>query len=172
MSRYGVVAFGSSLDQVGPFGRTVEDVALAMNALYRRGPRSVRLHQPGLRRRLYRASQRQHRGQARGHYPRVYGGRGPDARRSRPLFQRAAQELQNQGAELVEVDLPAPDAAIAAYYVIGPAEAFSNLARFDGIRYGYQEEGCANLSDQSSLSAAPTALAPRPSAVRCSAPTC
>lgn len=65
--------------------------------------------------------------------------------------QRAAQELQNQGAELVEVDLPHLDAAIAAYYVIGPAEAFSNLARFDGIRYGYQEEGCANLSDQSSL---------------------
>ena len=46
------------------------------------------------------------------------------------------------------------DAAIAAYYVIGPAEAFSNLARFDGIRYGYQEKGCANLSDQSSLSRA------------------
>ena len=68
--------------------------------------------------------------------------------------QRAAQELQNQGAELVEVDLPHLDAAIAAYYVIGPAEAFSNLARFDGIRYGYQEEGCANLSDQSSLSRA------------------
>ena len=59
-----------------------------------------------------------------------------------------------QGAKLVEVDLPHLDAAIAAYYVIGPAEAFSNLARFDGIRYGYQEEGCANLTDQSSLSRA------------------
>ncbi|MFR3878183.1 MAG: hypothetical protein ACLTYW_08615 [Collinsella sp.] len=65
----------------------------------------------------------------------------------------------------------APGRRYRRLLVIGPAEAFSNLARFDGIRYGYQEEGCANLSDQSSLSRA-TALAPRPSAVRCSAPTC
>ena len=68
--------------------------------------------------------------------------------------QRAAQELQNQGCRAGRGRPAALDAAIAAYYVIGPAEAFSNLARFDGIRYGYQEEGCANLSDQSSLSRA------------------
>ena len=85
--------------------------------------------------------------------------------------QRAAQELQNQGAELVEVDLPHLDAAIAAYYVIGPAEAFSNLARFDGIRYGYQEEAAPTCPTRARFRA-PTALAPRPSAVRCSAPTC
>ena len=120
---------------------------------YRCGSRSVRLHQPGLRRRLYRASQRQHRGQARGHYPCVYGGRGPDARGQGRCSARRPGAAE-PGAELVEVDLPHLDAAIAAYYVIGPAEAFSNLARFDGIRYGYQEEGCANLSDQSSLSRA------------------
>ena len=62
--------------------------------------------------------------------------------------------LEAQGAQLVEVDLPHLDAAIAAYYVIGPAEAFSNLARFDGVRYGFQEEGCSNLADQSSRSRA------------------
>ena len=66
----------------------------------------------------------------------------------------AARALESAGAELVEVDLPHIDAAIAAYYVIGPAEAFSNLARFDGIRYGYQEPGCQSLVDQSSRSRA------------------
>ena len=106
VSRYGVVAFGSSLDQVGPFGRTVADVALAMNAL-------------------------------------VGAGRDP--------YDGTSQDF---GAQLVEVDLPHLDAAIAAYYVIGPAEAFSNLARFDGVRYGFQEEGCSNLADQSSRSRA------------------
>ena len=59
------------------------------------------------------------------------------------------KKAEKEGKDVSELD-----AAIAAYYVIGPAEAFSNLARFDGIRYGYQEEGCANLSDQSSLSRA------------------
>ena len=66
----------------------------------------------------------------------------------------ALRTLEAQGAKLVEVDLPHLDAAIAAYYVIGPAEAFSNLARFDGVRYGYQEAGCTNLAEQSSKSRA------------------
>ena len=72
----------------------------------------------------------------------------------RRAVEKAATELEAQGAQLVEVDLPHLDAAIAAYYVIGPAEAFSNLARFDGVRYGFQEEGCSNLADQSSRSRA------------------
>ena len=153
VSRYGVVAFGSSLDQVGPFGRTVEDVALAMNALTGAG------HDP------YDCTSQdcavdftEHlndsiEGKRVGIIPAFMEAEGltPEVKAA---VQRAAQELQSQGAELVEVDLPHLDAAIAAYYVIGPAEAFSNLARFDGIRYGYQEEGCANLSDQSSLSRA------------------
>ena len=153
VSRYGVVAFGSSLDQVGPFGRTVEDVALAMNALTGAG------HDP------YDCTSQdcavdftEHlndsiEGKRVGIIPAFMEAEGltPEVKAA---VQRAAQELQNQGAELVEVDLPHLDAAIAAYYVIGPAEAFSNLARFDGIRYGYQEEGCVNLSDQSSLSRA------------------
>ena len=131
VSRYGVVAFGSSLDQVGPFGRTVEDVALAMNALTGAG------HDP------YDCTSQdcavdftEHlndsiEGKRVGVIPAFMEAEGltPEVKAA---VQRAAQELQNQGAELVEVDLP----------------------RFDGIRYGYQEEGCANLSDQSSLSRA------------------
>ena len=153
VSRYGVVAFGSSLDQVGPFGRTVEDVALAMNALTGAGKDPYdgtsqdcpvdfceHLNDPIEGRRV-------------GIIPAFMEAEGltPEMRAA---VEAAARELENQGAELVEVDLPHLDAAIAAYYVIGPAEAFSNLARFDGIRYGYQEPDCANLDAQSSLSRA------------------
>ena len=153
VSRYGVVAFGSSLDQVGPFGRTVEDVALAMNALTAPG-----------RDPLDGTSQEfavdfcEHlddgvTGRRVGVVPALMEAEGlaPEVRRA---VERAAAQLEQQGAQVVEVELPHLDAAIAAYYVIGPAEAFSNLARFDGIRYGYQEEGCANLAQQSALSRA------------------
>ena len=147
VSRYGVVAFGSSLDQVGPFGRTVEDVALAMNALTGAG------HDP------YDCTSQdcavdftEHlndsiEGKRVGIIPAFMEAEGltPEVKAA---VQRAAQELQNQGAELVEVDLPHLDAAIAAYYVIGPAEAFSNLARFDSVRYGYCEEGHKDLGSQ------------------------
>lgn len=68
--------------------------------------------------------------------------------------EKVASSLVDQGATFVDVDLPHLDAAIAAYYVIGPAEAFSNLARFDGVRYGYQEPDCLNLASQSALSRA------------------
>ena len=66
----------------------------------------------------------------------------------------AAKVLADQGASIVEVDLPNIASAIAAYYVIAPCEAFSNLARFDGVRYGYQEEGCTTLAEQTSKSRA------------------
>ena len=66
----------------------------------------------------------------------------------------AAKVLEDQGATIVEVDLPNIASAIAAYYVIAPCEAFSNLARFDGVRYGYQEEGCTTLAEQTSKSRA------------------
>ncbi len=153
VSRYGVVAFGSSLDQVGPFGRTVEDVALAMNALVAAG------HDP------YDCTSQdcpvdflEHlndpiEGKRVGIIPAFMEAEGLTAE-VRAAVESAAAKLEEQGAELVEIDLPHLDAAISAYYVIGPAEAFSNLARFDGIRYGYQEEGCANLTEQSSRSRA------------------
>ena len=153
VSRYGVVAFGSSLDQVGPFGRSVRDVALAMNALVAGG------HDP-----MDSTSQdcpvdfTEHledgvAGRKVGVIPALMEAEGlTDEVRS--AVQGAAESLRAQGAELVEVDLPNLDAAIAAYYVLGPCEAFSNLARFDGVRYGYQEPNCATLTEQSELSRA------------------
>lgn len=153
VSRYGVVAFGSSLDQVGPFGRTVEDVALALDALTTGGrdpfdgtsqeieggfAAHIDDDIAGLRVGVIPAFM-----EAEGLAPEV-----------KAAVEGALKNLEAQGAKLVEVDLPHLDAAIAAYYVIGPAEAFSNLARFDGVRYGYQEPGCANLAEQSSKSRA------------------
>ena len=156
VSRYGVVAFGSSLDQVGPFGRTVEDVALAMDALVAGGRDAYDSTSQEVAPAFAAAAAAAGEGlsgvrigmvdafmEAEGLTPEVRAG-----------VERAARALEAAGAEVVSVDLPHVDAAIAAYYVIGPAEAFSNLARFDGIRYGYQEPGCTNLAAQSALSRA------------------
>ena len=153
VSRYGVVAFGSSLDQVGPFGRTVEDVALVMNALVAAG------HDP------YDSTSQdcpvdflEHledpiEGRCVGVVPSLMEAEGLSAE-ERAAVEGAARILEDQGARVVEVDLPNIASAISAYYVIAPCEAFSNLARFDGVRYGYQEPGCANLAEQTSLSRA------------------
>ncbi len=166
VSRYGVVAFGSSLDQVGPFGRTVEDVALAMDALVAGGSDpfdSTAQDVPAVFAEHVGASIA---GKRVGIIPAFMEAEGLTAEVRRAV-EEAARALEAAGAELVDVDLPHLDAAIAAYYVIGPAEAFSNLARFDGVRYGYQEPGCATLAAQSSLSPR-TASARRPSVARCS----
>ena len=153
VSRYGVVAFGSSLDQVGPFGRSVEDVALAMDALVTGGRDPFDSTSQDVAPRFAEALDAGVAGKRVGIIPALMEAEGltPEVRRG---VERAASALEDAGATLVEVDLPHLDAAIAAYYVIGPAEAFSNLARFDGIRYGYQEPGCSTLAAQSSLSRA------------------
>ena len=153
VSRYGVVAFGSSLDQVGPFGRSVEDVALAMNALTGAGRDPFDSTSQDCPVDFLEHLEDGVDGKRFGIVPAFMEAEGltPEVR---DAVEDAAKRLQAAGAELVEVDLPHLDAAIAAYYVIGPAEAFSNLARFDGVRYGYQEPGCATLAEQSSLSRA------------------
>ncbi len=151
VSRYGVVAFGSSLDQVGPFARTVDDVALAMNALSGRD-------------RLDCTSQDWSRdftehlhdgveGMKVGIVPSMTHAQGVDAEVSEAV-DAAAAKLEERGAELVEVELPHAAAAISAYYVLAPCEAFSNLARFDGVRYGYQYEGARDLAEMTAESRA------------------
>lgn len=153
VSRYGVVAFGSSLDQVGPFGRTVEDVALAMDALVAGGHDQYDSTSQDVAPQFAAAARTGIEEKRVGIIPAFMDAEGltPEVRNA---IKRAAAALEAAGATLVEVELPHLDAAIAAYYVIGPAEAFSNLARFDGIRYGYQEPNCATLAAQSALSRA------------------
>ena len=151
VSRYGVVAFGSSLDQVGPFGRTVEDVALSMNALAGRDLRDctsqpwntdflAHLHDGVAGKRI-------------GVIPSLTHAEGVSAEVSEAI-EAAAANLASAGAELVEVELPNAAAAISAYYVLAPCEAFSNLARFDGVRYGHQCADPRVLADMSSRSRA------------------
>lgn len=145
VSRYGVVAFGSSLDQVGPFARNVQDAALAMNALAGHDPLDC-TSQPvttdftanlaegvsGMRIGVVPAFM-----EAEGLAPEV-----------RAKVEEAVEHLRQMGAEIIEVELPNAQAAMSAYYVLGPCEAFSNLARFDSVRYGYCEPGCKDLGHQ------------------------
>ncbi|MBM6675489.1 Asp-tRNA(Asn)/Glu-tRNA(Gln) amidotransferase subunit GatA [Olsenella uli] len=153
VSRYGVVAFGSSLDQVGPFGRRVEDVALAMNALTAGGRDPWDSTSQPCETDFLAHLDDPIEGRKVGVVPALMEAAGLTDE-VRDAVTAAGRALQDQGAELVEVDLPNIASAIAAYYVIAPCEAFSNLARFDGVRYGYQEQGCATLAEQTSLSRA------------------
>ena len=145
VSRYGVVAFGSSLDQVGPFARSVEDAALALNALSGRDELDC-TSQPcdvDFTANLAEGA----RGMKIGIVPAFMeaAGLAPEVRAK---VEEAAAVLQDMGAELVEVELPHAQAAMSAYYVLGPCEAFSNLARFDSVRYGYCDPDHKDLASQ------------------------
>ena len=138
VSRYGLIAFASSLGQIGPLTRTVEDAALAYAAMAGHDPMdstsidrpvepaasSLRDDLKGLRIGIVKEFETAKLG------PEI------DA-----LYKRAYEELAGLGAELVEVALPTADYGLATYYLIAPAECSSNLARFDGVRYGLRVDG-------------------------------
>ena len=153
VSRYGVVAFGSSLDQVGPLGRRVEDVALAVSALTAGGRDPHDSTSQPCEQDYLQHLDDSVEGRVVGIIPALLeaDGLAPEVRAAMRL---AAERLKSAGARIVEIDLPNMASAIAAYYVLGPCEAFSNLARFDGVRYGYQEPGRTTLAEQTSLSRA------------------
>ncbi len=153
VSRFGVVAFGSSLDQVGPFGHTVADVALAMDALTAGGvdPRDCtsqdRVH--GFVEAL--KTPLDPRNVKIGIIPELMEAKGlTDEVKTR--IQEAANRLEQAGATLVEVELPHSQAAMSAYYIIGPSEAFSNLSRFDSVRFGLCEPNQPSLGAQQEAS--------------------
>lgn len=148
VSRYGVVAFGSSLDQVGPFARSVEDAAWALQAICGHDPRdctSQDLDADFLG--AVRDGARGIEGTRVG-VVRAFLEADGLASEVRAKVEEAARALRDAGAEIVEVELPHAHAAISAYYVLGPCEAFSNLARFDSVRYGYADPGHKDLSGQ------------------------
>ena len=153
VSRYGVVAFGSSLDQVGPFARSVEDAALAMNALVRGGSDHMDCTSQSIATDFTANLEEGVKGMRIGIVPTFMEAEGLDAE-VKERIEEAARKLEAAGAELVEVELPNAQAAMSAYYVLGPCEAFSNLARFDSVRYGYCVEGCKDLNEQYELSRA------------------
>ena len=145
VSRYGVVAFGSSLDQVGPFARSVEDAALALNAISGHDPLDC-TSQPvdtDFTANLAEGA----KGLRVGVVPAFMEAEGLTAE-VKARVEEAIAQLEAAGAQLVEVDLPNAQAAMSAYYVLGPCEAFSNLSRFDSVRYGYCEPGHKDLGGQ------------------------
>jgi aspartyl-tRNA(Asn)/glutamyl-tRNA(Gln) amidotransferase subunit A len=138
VSRYGLVAFASSLDQVGVFGRSVDDAAIVTEVIAGRdaldstsGEVPVPSYREGRRRAM--------KGVVIG-VPKEYFPDTLDAR-VRERCDRALELLREQGAEVREVSLPHTSLAIPVYYIIAPAEASSNLARFDGVRYGLRVRG-------------------------------
>ena len=140
VSRYGLVAFGSSLDQIGPMARTVDDAALLFETIcgkdemdatskdykYTRYVDSVKGMKFGI--------------------PKQYFGDGISPEVKEKVY-GAIETLKAQGAEIVEVSLPSTDYALSAYYIISSAEASSNLGRYDGVKYGYSGSKRGNLEE-------------------------
>lgn len=145
VSRYGVVAFGSSLDQVGPFARTVRDATLAMNALAGHDPLDCTSQACSVD---FTANLDEGvQGMKVGIVPAFMEAQGLEPE-VKAAVEDAVQKLRDMGAQIIEVDLPNAQAAMSAYYVLGPCEAFSNLSRFDSVRYGYCDPGHAELGAQ------------------------
>jgi aspartyl-tRNA(Asn)/glutamyl-tRNA(Gln) amidotransferase subunit A len=135
VSRYGLVAFGSSLDQIGPIVRTVEDAALVYEVMSGHDPRDSTSFDGNYDQGLIKAlSTKPERKLRIGIIKELLGpGLAPDVRRA---VDEAIKVYQNLGMEVGEASIPKIDYSIAAYYVVATAEASANLARFDGIRYG------------------------------------
>jgi aspartyl-tRNA(Asn)/glutamyl-tRNA(Gln) amidotransferase subunit A len=145
VSRYGLVAFGSSFDQIGTVGHTVEDAARLLGVIAGSDPHDatslphdVEDYVEGLEEWEPRA--------ARIGWPSEYFGEGLEPP-IRSACEAARDRLAAAGAEIVEVSLPHARYGIAVYYVVAIAEASSNLARYDGVRYGYRASGAADLQD-------------------------
>ena len=151
VSRYGLVAFASSLDQIGPLTQNVEDAALLLNALCGHDEKdSTSSTEPTTD---FTAGLGQSIKGARIGLPKEYLSEGNDPAVSAAV-QTAVQKLTELGAEIVEISLPHAEAVVAAYYIIACAEASSNLSRFDGIRYGHRAESTNGLDDLYSRSRA------------------
>jgi len=137
VSRYGLIAFASSLDQIGPLTKTVRDNALVLNAIAGYDPMdstSVAYEKPDYTKFLVNDIKGLKIG-----IPREYFGEGIDPDVAKGI-QAGIQTLIDLGAEVSECSLPHTEYAIPAYYLIATAEASSNLARYDGVRYGYRTE--------------------------------
>jgi aspartyl-tRNA(Asn)/glutamyl-tRNA(Gln) amidotransferase subunit A len=137
-SRWGVVAFASSLDQAGPFARTVRDTAILLRSMAGHDPKdttSVQRDVPDYEAAIGKSVKGMKIG-----IPKEYrlDGMSPEIEK---LWTQGAEWLKAAGAEIVEVSLPHTKYALPAYYVVAPAEASSNLARYDGVRYGARVDG-------------------------------
>lgn len=145
VSRFGLIAFGSSLDQIGPFSKSVTDAALTLEVI--QGEDSL--------------DSTSYKGEIKGDYLSTLadGVKGMKIGVPKEFFQSSLDEeisdsikqsiqvLKDLGAEVSEISLPITEEGLSAYYIISSAEASSNLARFDGVRYGYRPEEFSNIDD-------------------------
>jgi aspartyl-tRNA(Asn)/glutamyl-tRNA(Gln) amidotransferase subunit A len=143
-SRYGMIAFASSLDQAGPFAKTAEDLALLLNTMAgfdARDSTSLRREAEDYTRKLTKPIKGLRIGLPKEFFA---AGIAPDVARA---IEKAILEFKTLGATIVEVSLPNMKLSVPVYYVLAPAEASSNLSRFDGVRYGYRAPEYADLID-------------------------
>jgi aspartyl-tRNA(Asn)/glutamyl-tRNA(Gln) amidotransferase subunit A len=144
VSRFGLVAFASSLDQIGPLTKTVRDAALITNAIAGHDPRdSTSLDEPVPD---YVAKLGNDLRGVRLGLPKEYMVEGTDPQ-VKAAIDVAVKQLISLGAEIIDVSLPHTDYAVAVYYILATAEASANLARFDGVRYGYRAEDPRDVLD-------------------------
>jgi aspartyl-tRNA(Asn)/glutamyl-tRNA(Gln) amidotransferase subunit A len=144
VSRYGLIAFASSLDHIGPFANTVTDAALILRTIAGRDPMdatSADVPVPDYVAELDKLVKGLKVGVAK-----EYFGKGLDIE-VRAAVEAAIQKLSELGCEIVSVSLPYTEFAIPAYYLVATAEASSNLARYDGVRYGFRAKNVTSLSD-------------------------
>jgi aspartyl-tRNA(Asn)/glutamyl-tRNA(Gln) amidotransferase subunit A len=144
VSRYGLIAFASSLDHVGPLTRRVKDAATVLNVIAGRDPMdatSAEVPVPDYVSELEVPVKELKIGVAK-----EYFGEGLDPE-VRPAVEAAIEKLAGLGCEIVKVSLPHTEYAIPTYYIVATAEASANLARFDGVRYGYRAKNARTLSD-------------------------
>ena len=144
VSRYGLIAFASSLDHIGPLAKNVKDAAIVLRTIAGRDPMdstSAEVPVPDYVAELEKPVKGLKIGVAK-----EYFGEGLEAE-TRSTIESAIHKLAKSGCEVVEVSLPHTKYAIPAYYLVATAEASSNLARFDGVRYGFRATGARSLSD-------------------------
>ena len=144
VSRYGLIAFASSLDQIGPFSRSVEDAAITLGAIAGHDPldsTSFKTEIPN-----YRAELTKRKGPWRLGIPKEYFGEGLDPEVAAAV-QTAIEFYKKQGCEIKEVSLPHTEYGVGVYYIIATAECSSNLARYDGIRYGHRSKDAKDIVD-------------------------
>lgn len=144
VSRYGLIAFASSLDQIGPFTRTVEDAAILLQAIAGHDPRdstSIKVDVPD-----YRGELARRKGPWKLGIPKEYFGEGLDPEVAAAV-QAAIAFYQKQGCQIKEVSLPHTEYGVGVYYIVATAECSSNLARYDGVRYGHRSKDAKDLLD-------------------------
>ncbi|MDO9151845.1 MAG: Asp-tRNA(Asn)/Glu-tRNA(Gln) amidotransferase subunit GatA [Methylotenera sp.] len=144
VSRYGMIAFASSLDQAGPMAKSAEDCALMMNVMAgfdERDSTSLNREKEDYTRDLNKPLQGLRVG-----LPKEFFDIGIDPSTKDPI-EKAIQKYQELGAELIEISLPHSSLSIPVYYVLAPAEASSNLSRYDGVRYGHRASEYTDLMD-------------------------